>query len=233
MSEEADKVMGIRQLPVFPLPLVLMPYELLPLHIFEQKYRQMLSDIQAGKGLFGVSLFEPAEDPVTRPEPGSIGCVAELKEVQTLDDGRSNILTVGLIRYRLKGYAETDEPYLVAEVDFFEDESEDRATLEPLAEDVFGLFKRMAEAAHRMSGQAGSPPDLPMAEPEQLSFLVSAAFNLDNQLKYRLLELRKTSERLSHLRDVLSRSVDQVEETVKINKVSRTNGHVKKKIDID
>jgi len=233
LSEESNKVMGITSLPLFPLPLVLMPFELLPLHIFEPRYRKMLADAQAGKGMFGISNFEPSEDGPSRPEPGSIGCVAEVKEVQTLEDGRSNILTVGVIRYRLKGYEDEGEPYLVGDVEFFEDDEEDEETLRPLAEEVFSLFKRMAEAAHKLSGQRSEPPDLPMAEPQQLSFLVSAAFNLDNKLKYRLLELTRTSERLKHLRDVLSRSVGQVEETVKINKVSRTNGHVKKKIDID
>jgi Lon protease-like protein len=233
MSEESNKVLGIKHLPIFPLPLVLMPHELLPLHIFEQKYRQMLSDVTAGKNMFGISLFEPSEAADEKPAVGSIGCVTEIRESQTLEDGRSNILTVGVIRYRLNEYVESPEPYLVGDVEFFEDEDEDTAALEPVADEVFDLFRRMAEAAHKMSGQQGALPDLPKAEPEQLSFLVSAAFNLDNQLKYRLLQMTRTSDRLSQLRDVLSRSVGQVEETVKINRVSRTNGHLKKKIDID
>jgi ATP-dependent Lon protease len=233
MSEESQKVLGISQLPIFPLPLVLMPHELLPLHIFEPKYRRMISDVTAGKNMFGISLFEPSEAGSDRPESGSIGCVAEIREAQTLEDGRSNILTVGVIRYRLTGYSDSADPYLVADVEFFEDEEEDADALHPLADEVFDLFKRMAEAAHKMSGQQGALPELPQAGPGQLSFLVSAAFNLDNRLKYKLLEMTRTSERLSQLRDVLARSVDQVEETVKINKVSRTNGHAKKKINID
>lgn len=218
---------------MFPLPLVLMPYELLPLHIFEPRYKMMLKDVAAAKNVFGIALHEPSESGPERPVPGSTGCVAEIRESQLLEDGRSNILTTGVIRFRVERYVETPDPYLVAEVEYFEDDPEDSSRLEPLADEVFGLFRRMAEAAHKISGQQGEFPEIPQAEPEQLSFLVSAAFNLENQIKYRLLEMRKTSERLSHLRDVLSRSVDQVEETAKINKVSRTNGHVKKKIDLD
>ncbi len=233
MTEEANKVLGIRQLPIFPLPLVLMPHELLPLHIFEPRYREMLSDVTAGKNMFGISLFEPSESGPERPAEGSVGCVAEIREAQTLEDGRSNLLTVGVIRYRLNSYVDGPEPYLIAEIDFFEDEEEDAETLTPLSDEVFDLFKRMAVAAHKMSGQSGALPDLPKAEPQQLSFLVSAAFNLDNSLKYKLLKMTRTSRRLAQLKDVLSRSVGQVEETVKINKVSRTNGHVKKKLDID
>lgn len=218
---------------MFPLPLVLMPYELLPLHIFEPRYKQLLKDVAAAKNIFGIALYEPSEAGPERPVPGSTGCVAEVRESQLLEDGRSNILTTGVIRFRVEKYIETPDPYLVAEVEYFEDDPEEASRLEPLADEVFALFRRMAEAAHKISGQQGEFPEIPQAEPEQLSFLVSAAFNLENQIKYRLLEMRKTSERLSHLRDVLSRSVDQVEETAKINKVSRTNGHVKKKIDLD
>lgn len=233
MSEESKKVMGINQLPIFPLPLVLMPFEILPLHIFEERYRKMLDDVGVSKNMFGVSLFEPDGPEQSKPSIGTAGCVAEIREAHELEDGRSNILTTGVIRYRITDYVETSEPYLIAEIEFFEDEEEADSAVEPLAEEVFELFKRVAEAAHRISGQQGDFPDLPKAEPEQLSFLVSAAFNLDNEVKYRLLEMQRTSERLSHLRDVLSRSVEQVEETARINKVSRTNGHVKKKIDID
>lgn len=225
--------MGLKHLPIFPLPLVLMPFEILPLHIFEPKYRQMLEDVGAERNLFGVSMFEPEETGVDRPAPGSTGCVAEIRELQTLEDGRSNILTSGVIRYRIDRYVESPDPYLVAEVEFFEDDEETAEMLDPLADDVFSLFKRVAEAAHKISGQSGELPDIPKAEPEQLSFLVSAAFNLDNPVKYRLLEMQKTSERLKQLRDVLMNSVDRVEETARINKVSRTNGHVKKKLDLD
>lgn len=233
MSEESKKVLGIRHLPIFPLPLVLMPFEILPLHIFEDRYKKMLEDVAVAKNMFGVSLFEPAEQGPDRPAAGSTGCVAEIRESHLLEDGRSNILTTGVIRYRIENYISSPDPYLVAEVEFFEDVDEPEAEIEPLADEVFTLFKRVAKAAHKISGQQGDFPEIPQAEPEQLSFLVSAAFSLDNEIKYRMLEMRKTSERLLHLRDVLSRSVEQVEETAKINKVSRTNGHVKKKIDID
>ncbi|REJ79278.1 MAG: hypothetical protein DWQ47_00605 [Acidobacteria bacterium] len=233
MSEESQKVLGIRHLPIFPLPLVLMPFEILPLHIFEDRYKKMLEDIAVDKNMFGISLLEADQEVADKPKAGSTGCVAEIRESHLLEDGRSNILTTGVIRYRIERYIESPDPYLVAEVEFFEDEEETATDVEPLADEVFELFKRVAEAAHKISGQQGDFPEIPKAEPEQLSFLVSAAFNLDNTIKYRMLEMRRTSERLSHLKDVLSKSVDQVEETAKINRVSRTNGHVNKKIDID
>jgi ATP-dependent Lon protease len=232
MSDASEKVLGIKQLPIFPLPVVLMPSELLPLHIFEEKYRQMLKDVELQKNLFGLSYFDPQETFAERPAPGTVGCVAEINDVQMLPDGRSNILTMGIIRYRITDYVQTDAPYLVAEVEFFEDEKEEGARLNELSDEVFSLFKRVAKAAHKISGQRGEFPDIPQAEPEQLSFLISSAFNLENDLKYRMLETRSTTERLENMRDILKNAVKQIEDSAEIHKISQTNGHSKKKINL-
>ena len=96
-----DRVRGVRELPLFPLPLVLFPGVPLPLHIFEPRYRQMLSDIRVTNNLFGLSYFDSSTSDKELPPAGHAGCVAEVTEVQSLPDGRSNILTVGLIRYRV------------------------------------------------------------------------------------------------------------------------------------
>src|SRR2546423_12462080 len=109
MSEAFDKVTGVTELPIFPLALVLFPGVPLPLHIFEPRYRQMLSDVRAGNNLFGVSYYDASTSEHERPMPGHIGCVAEVTETQTMPDGRSNILTVGIIRYRLEEYVERDD----------------------------------------------------------------------------------------------------------------------------
>ena len=92
MSEAFEKVENVKQLPLFPLPLVLLPNETLPLHIFEPRYREMMSDIEHEHNLFGISYFEPKDTFAERPEVGSVGCVAEVREKQVMDDGRSNIL---------------------------------------------------------------------------------------------------------------------------------------------
>lgn len=232
MSDASEKVLGIKQLPLFPLSLVLLPNELLPLHIFEPRYRQMLKDVELKKNMFGVTLFEPSESFIEKPATGTIGCAAEVREVQQLPDGRSNVITIGVIRYRLIDYVDADEPYLVGDVEFFEDETEDATILEPLAEDVFVLFDRVARAAHKLSGQRGEFPDIPRTEAEQFSFLVTAAFNLENDLKYRLLETRSTIERLERLHEILLQAVGKMEESADIHKIAQTNGHSKKKIDL-
>lgn len=232
MSDSSEKVLGIKQLPIFPLPVILMPSELMPLHIFEEKYRQMLSDVELQRNLFGVNFFDPPENLADKPEAGAIGCVAEIQDVQKMPDGRSNIMTTGVIRYHLIDYIQTDDPYLVAEVEFFEDEKEDETILKTLSDEVFVLFKRVAQAAHKISGMRGEFPDIPQAEPEQLSFLITSAFNLENDLKYKMLETRSTSERLENMRTILKKAVNQIEASAEIHKISQTNGHSKKKINL-
>jgi Lon protease-like protein len=232
MSEAQDKILGLDRLPLFPLPLVLMPGELLPLHIFEPRYRQMLKDIELRRNIFGVLLFEENKAIGDKPPAGTIGCAAEVRESNTLADGRSNILTTGLLRFRLLDYVDDGTPYYAGEIGFFQDEPEDADALKPVADEVFELFNRVAKAAFRLSGNRGSLPEIPQAEPEALSFLVSAAFNLDNELKYRFLEMTSTSERLGRLREILLQAVDKMEESADISKVASTNGHSKKKIDL-
>jgi Lon protease-like protein len=232
MSEASEKVAGIRHLPLFPLPLVLLPNELLPLHIFEPRYRQMLKDIGLERNLFGVTYFNQEDTLAEKPPVDTIGCAAEMRELQSLPDGRSNILSVGVIRYRLLDYVDTGDPYLVGDVEFFEDDEEDRVLLAPLSEEVFRLFKRVAKAAHKLSGERGRFPDIPQAEPQALSFLVTAAFNLEPEMKYKMIEMRSTVERLERLREILRQTVGKMEESADIHKLSQSNGHSKKKIDL-
>ncbi len=227
MSEETEKVRAIKHLPLFPLPLVLLPGEFLPLHIFEPRYRQMLKDVGLDKNLFGVSFFNPQESFAEQPATGTIGCVAEVRESETLPDGRLNILTVGVIRYRLLDYIDAGEPYLIGDVEFFEDYAEDASALKPLADEVFALFRRVAEAARKLSGARSNLSEIQNAEPEQLSFLIAAAFNLEPELKYQLLEMRSTAERLKKMREIMRQTVGKMEENAEITRRAGTNGHGK------
>src|SRR3982751_6715435 len=112
MSDILRKVAGIKHLPIFPLPLVLLPNEMVPLHIFEERYRKMLTDVELDRRMFGINYFESGSL-IDRPPTGSVGCVAEIRETETLPDGRSNIITFGVVRYRLIDYVESGDPYLV------------------------------------------------------------------------------------------------------------------------
>jgi Lon protease-like protein len=229
-----DRVRGVRELPLFPLPVVLFPGVPLPLHIFEPRYRQMLADIRARDSLFGLSFFD-ASAAVEReiPPAGHVGCAAEVTEVEPLPDGRFNIMSIGLIRYRVEAYVDQGDPYLLGEVSFFEDEEEDESLLQTRASEVTDIFLRIARAVRILNDERAALPELPETEPERLSFLVAAAVDLDIEVKQELLELRSTAERLKRLSDLLGRVVSGYEERARVHAIAKRNGHNGKKIDLE
>lgn len=233
MSEATDKVGGQHELPLFPLPVVLFPGVPLPLHIFEPRYRQMLLDIRAAKNLFGLAYFDPSTAEKDVPPAGHVGCVAEVTEVQTFPDGRSNILTLGVIRYRLESYVERGDPYLVAQVSYFEDDDEDEAVLAGPAREVAETFTRIAQAVRTINDERATLPDITNTEPQRLSFLVAAAMEIDAEVKQELLELRSTSERLERLRAMLNIAVTGYEERARIHELAKGNGYGGRKVEIE
>ena len=233
MSEASDKVRGLSDLPLFPLPVVLFPGVPLPLHIFEQRYRQMLLDIRLANNLFGLAYFDPTTTENEVPPAGHVGCVAEVTETQTLADGRSNILTLGVIRYRIESYVERGAPYLVAQVSYFEDDEEDESLLAGPAKDVADTFTRIAQAVRTINDERAALPDISNTEPQRLSFLVAAAMEIDAEVKQELLELRSTSERLERLRGMLAVAVKGYEERARIHELAKGNGHGGKRVEIE
>ena len=228
-----DKVRGVRELPLFPLSLVLFPGVPLPLQIFEPRYRQMLSDIRVTDNFFGLSYFDSNASDKELPPIGHVGCVAEVTETQPLHDGRSNILTIGVIRYRLEAYVERGDPYLVAGVSFFEDEEEDPELLSERSREVAETFTRIARAVRILNDERASLPDISDTEPQRLSFLVAAAMEIDAEVKQEMLELLSTSERLRRLSDLLARAVTNYEERARVHELAKGNGHGGKKIEIE
>lgn len=233
MSEASDIVSGVNELPLFPLSVVLFPGVPLPLHIFEPRYRQMLNDIRAGNNLFGLSYFDASTSVGERPAVGSIGCVAKVTDAQAFPDGRSNILTVGVIRYRIEEYVERGAPYLVARVSYFEDEADDSEAVGESSREVAETFTRIARAVRTINDERANLPNISDTEPQRLSFLVAAAMEVNPEVKQELLELRITSERLRRLRDILARAVSGYEERARVHELAKGNGHSGRKIEME
>ena len=228
-----EKVRGMRELPIFPLPVVLFPGMPMPLHIFEERYRKMLTDIRAGNNLFGLSYFDAAEADRDVPPAGHIGCVAEVAETQALPDGRSNILAVGVVRYEIESYVESGDLYLVGRARYFEDEDVDNPMLTTQSHDVATMFMRVANSIRAINDERGNLPDISDTDPQRLSFLVSAAMEIELDEKQELLELTSTSERLNRLRDLLAKVVGNYEERARLHSIAKRNGHGGKTIDIE
>ena len=233
MSEASDKVRGVNDLPLFPLPVVLFPGVPLPLHVFEPRYRQMLTDVRLSNNLLGVSYFDSSTSEHDVPPAGHVGCVAEVTEAQVLADGRSNVLTIGVIRYRIESYIERGDPYLVARISYFEDDPEDESLLTRTAKEVADTFTRIAQAVRTLNDERSSLPDISDTEPQRLSFLVAAAMEIDAEVKQELLELTSTSARLERLRAMLTLAVKGYEERARIHELAKSNGHSGRRIEIE
>ena len=215
--------MRTRTLPIFPLPLVLFPGESRPLHIFEPRYRQMLGDCQAGDGRFGISHVTPTPYTDPAPSPGAVGCLVFIDSVQSLPEGKFNILVQGEERFLLRTYVETDRLYRVGVVESFQDEPFDSDEVVELAAEVRRGYQRYATIAASGSDALRAPPDLP-DDPMELSFRVAAALDVDPMVKQGLLELRRPSDRLRRLTIVLDELGREAMDSADRRKRAKGNG---------
>jgi Lon protease-like protein len=209
-------------LPLFPLPLVLFPGAPLPLHIFEPRYRQMLSDCVERDSRFGI-VFRPEEVGETELEAGRVGCVAEVDDAHTLPDGRSNIVVHGVRRFSLQRFVASPTPYYVGEVAEYEDIPEDASTLAPSATRVRELFNRVGRAARTLADDHDPLPPLP-DEPDALSFGVAALIDMDASRRQELLESRLASERLDVIERLLGGAVSSLEARARVHGRAKSNG---------
>ena len=187
------------RLPLFPLEVVLYPGTMLPLHIFEPRYRTMLADCLAADRRFG--LLPPGSD--GQPPPtGVIGTVAEIRASQPMEDGRANILVEGSSRFMLRRYLPEETPYLVGLVDPFEDEEEDEADLASDLVSLRQLADRLAEA-RRIIGDGVPMPDW-AADAGGLSLQVASLLSVDITFKQRFLGIRSAAHRVQLLPGIVA-----------------------------
>lgn len=216
----STETFNTRDLPVFPLSVVLFPGALMPLHIFEERYKKMINDCLAGEKIFGITYL--AEDESWPPGIGRIGTIAQIMAVVPLDGGRMNILTVGIKRYRTLRYIEK-ETYLKAEVEIINDIPDDY-DLVSLTEEVKKLYVRAAKALKELNDEQTLPTELP-EEPEEFSFAIAAVLQMPLEKKQPLLELRSTGLRLTKLRQNLSTLIEEYENRAKLHTRAKSNGH--------
>jgi hypothetical protein len=202
-------------LPLFPLGAVLFPGMLLPLHIFEERYRQLIRDLLDGPEprRFGVIAIrkgrETGIDGVQSLH--EIGCTAVLRRVDQHEDGRYDIVTVGTDRFRLLGLDET-QPYLRGEVEILAEEPADPAAAVPAARMVQVAFREYLDALTEWGGATVRLEDLP-DEPVLLSFIVAAAMVIDLPERQALLAEPDPARRLGLERALLSRETAMLRTT--------------------
>jgi Lon protease-like protein len=196
---------------LFPLGLVLLPGEVVPLHIFEERYKLLVQERLDG-GEFGIVL---AGDGTLR-ECGCIARVAELLE--ELDDGRMNILVEGGRRFRLLELLTPDRPeveYLRGLIDYYDDEEPDAPVeLRAGVLDVFHKMLMLVDVESPNEPGGGGP----------LSFRVAAAFDFGASLKQELLESLSESQRLETLLRVMEALLPQLQLRKDREEAIRGNG---------
>jgi Lon protease-like protein len=194
-------------LPLFPLGTVLYPGLLLPLHIFEERYRQLVRDLLEGPEpqRFGVIAIRKGRETGVDGVSGlyEIGCTATLRQVTELKDGRFDLVTVGTQRFRL-GQLDDSQPYLRGEVDLLAEDTGDEMAAGLAAQAVQRAFRSYLDALARRGVTQVSLPDLP-DEPAALSYLVAATMIVDLSDRQALLAEPDAASRLTAERALLSR----------------------------
>ena len=207
------------RLPIFPLSVVLFPGTPLPLHIFEPRYRRMLADCLAGDKRFGIT---PAGKEDRIPDPGTVGCIAEIRVNQELPDGRSNIIVLGGERFVISRALEEGTPYFVAQVQTFEEEpgTEPADDSAPRLRQVFASYYALLRQLNDVEPEEPNLPD----DAVGLSFHVAAAIDCDPGVKQRLLVERSTARRVEALLMLVPILTASVESALRVHRRAHTNG---------
>ena len=202
------------EIPLFPLNVVLMPGTPLPLHIFEERYKQMVNECLDSETEFGMVL---ADEDGTR----GVGCTARIVElVQRFEDGRMVILVEGSRRFKLNNIM-TGKPYYVGEVDYLEDGADDDVS--SLAEECVALLERVVEAATEGSVDIEIEPPY-----RNLSFAIAGRIEFDLETRQQILELPTEKGRLEKVKELLTEAADRLERDRQARKLAETNGHLRK-----
>jgi len=200
----------IERFPLFPLGLVLLPGELVPLHIFEERYKQMIGECLDEEREFGILWL--ADD-----ELKDIGCAARITRVlEQFDDGRMNILAEGTTPFRMERRI-GDLAYPAGDVVLLDDEPDaDGAALERTRTTYADLVEEVTDSR---------------PEPETLSALgaygMAATVDINPAAKQKLLELRSEPARLEELEGLFAEALRRIRTATRVAEQASGNGHLK------
>ncbi len=202
------------ELPIFELPVVILPGELLPLHIFEERYKRMIGHCLDNAEPFGI---------VFRDEEGNahrIGCMARVTEVlERFEDGRMNVVVAGEQPFKILERFEAGD-FPAGEVEPIDASDEQGQEDDPEAASM--AREAFAELVKRVSGE---PPDVGELEAEN-SYGIAARVELPAETKQALLELRSEPDRMRMLGNALRALVAALARSREIAERARMNGKV-------
>ncbi len=201
----------VRDFPLFPLALVALPHELIPLHVFEERYRIMFAELLDREGEFGV---------VWSTQTGSrtIGCACEIERVlERMEDGRLNVLTRGTRPFRIVQRQE-DMPYPAATVEFLEDTAEkpDEAS----AGDARAAYAELVVEA------TDNPPDAQELQTKS-AYEMAATVDFGLDAKQGLLDLRSENARMRLVSRLFKAALRRLDFVERAQARARSNGKIR------
>ena len=200
----------IERFPLFPLGLVMLPGEVVPLHVFEQRYRTMIGECLESQSEFGIVWLG---DEVLH----DVGCTVEITKVmEEMDDGRMNILVQGVLPFRLKRRVD-DMDYPAGDVVLLDEE-------EPADDQEAAAAARRgyADLVERVTDSRPDEDDLADLD----AYRMASTIAFENDAKQELLELRSESERLSRLATLCVRALERYDYAEQASERARSNGKV-------
>ncbi len=200
----------MNEIGLFPLELVLLPTERVPLHIFEPRYKELIGECLRSGREFGLVL----QDEQGRRDIGTRAAVVEV--LQVFDDGRMNVVVEGHERFRLRELT-TGRIFLTGDVEPVDDDDDEADETEN--EQALALFRRLVEA---VGGDIDEPDD----DAGPLSFQIAARIDFGTEPKQELLELRSEPARLRHLVPLLEAAIEAVQREREVRERAATNGKV-------
>jgi Lon protease-like protein len=194
-------------LPLFPLTTVLFPEMLLPLHIFEPRYRLLVRRCMADERPFGVVLIRSGQEVGASAEPHAIGTEAKIMAFSPLSDGRSYIVVRGGRRFAVEHAIPDAEPYLVGRVRYLDELEGDGATdRAAVAVEAYGQYLVAVMAVTEDArGDRAMVDELATVPPREAAYRIAASLAVDATERQRMLELPSDADRLEAETNLLER----------------------------
>ena len=201
----------LERFPLFPLGLVLLPHEVVPLHIFEERYKAMIAECLAEEREFGIVWLSGGG-------LREVGCAAAVAKVlDRAEDGRMNILVEGTRPFRLLRRID-DLVYPAGDVELLEDRE---AQIDPEVDAA--VRERYADVVERATDERPGTPELRTLDAHRMA----ATLDLAAPAKQELLELRTEEDRLRSVRSLLAETLDRLDYAERAGEVARGNGRAR------
>ncbi len=202
-----------KELPLFPLQIVLFPQARVPLQVFEPRYLEMVERCVREDLAFGVVLIKEGSEVGDTATPFMVGTVARLVDVAQLDDGRMSVIAAGITRFKVRELS-NELPYLTASVQVWRDEDVDLAKAEGVARLAAKSFERYIQAMQSLVGGEEQEEEqkertfTPPKDPTVLSYLIAANLQISLLDKQSLLETSTVIRRLRREIMIMERELE-------------------------